>query len=300
MNRLEFMRRLAELLEDLPAQERSDALRFYNGYFYDAGEENEQQVIESLGSPEAVAEAIRREVAEDIGRSGPENQSQRASAAGAEAGYFEKKPADGAESGEAFRKDAEQEDPRRAGNTYRAPDYRAYRQRRREEQDAYRRHTYGSDPGQRVYESYGEYDEDPEFRKPEWEDRRSGRTSNPWKVLVIIGLCILFSPVLLGAAAVLFGLLITVLALLFGLMVTVAALTFGFLIAGIAGLAVSISHIAWSPLWALLEAGVSLFSIGFGLFALWLFWVLVAKVGPGIWQGIRSLWRALVHGRARA
>ena len=58
MTRMEFMMKLGALLKELPDGERLEALRYYNDYFADAGEENEQQVIEELGSPEKIAEEI--------------------------------------------------------------------------------------------------------------------------------------------------------------------------------------------------------------------------------------------------
>ncbi len=58
MNRQEFFRRLEYLLRGIPENERMDALSYYNDYFDDAGVENEQQVIQELGSPEAVAQMI--------------------------------------------------------------------------------------------------------------------------------------------------------------------------------------------------------------------------------------------------
>lgn len=59
MNRVEFMRKLDELLKDVPVSEREEAITYYNDYFNDAGVENEQEVIESLGSPERVADTIK-------------------------------------------------------------------------------------------------------------------------------------------------------------------------------------------------------------------------------------------------
>lgn len=42
--------------------EREEALQYYNDYFNDAGAENEQDVIQALGSPEKVAENIKRDL----------------------------------------------------------------------------------------------------------------------------------------------------------------------------------------------------------------------------------------------
>lgn len=59
MNRVEFMTELAALLQDVPAIERQDAMKYYNDYFDDAGEENEQEVIADLESPAKLAEVIK-------------------------------------------------------------------------------------------------------------------------------------------------------------------------------------------------------------------------------------------------
>lgn len=62
MNRIKFMTELAALLQDVPAEERRDAMKFYNDYFDDAGEENEQRVIEELESPAKVAATIKADL----------------------------------------------------------------------------------------------------------------------------------------------------------------------------------------------------------------------------------------------
>ena len=59
MNRVEFMETLSRLLQDIPEEDRVDALKYYNDYFDDAGSENEQNVIEELESPEKVAMKIK-------------------------------------------------------------------------------------------------------------------------------------------------------------------------------------------------------------------------------------------------
>lgn len=59
MSRLEFMKQLARLLDDLPREEKIEILKYYNGYFDDAGEEKEAEVITQLGSPEQVAAEVK-------------------------------------------------------------------------------------------------------------------------------------------------------------------------------------------------------------------------------------------------
>ncbi len=59
MNRLEFMKQLARLLDGLPREEKIEILKYYNGYFDDAGVENEADIIAQLGSPEKVAAEVK-------------------------------------------------------------------------------------------------------------------------------------------------------------------------------------------------------------------------------------------------
>lgn len=62
MNQKEFIDRLEGLLMDISAEERDEALQYYSGYFEDAGEENAEQVIQELGSPEKVAATIKTDL----------------------------------------------------------------------------------------------------------------------------------------------------------------------------------------------------------------------------------------------
>lgn len=58
MTKLEFIAALQAKLHMLSKEEREDAVQFYEEYFDEAGPENEQAVIDELGSPDAVAEKI--------------------------------------------------------------------------------------------------------------------------------------------------------------------------------------------------------------------------------------------------
>ena len=62
MNRIEFMTELAALLQDVPEEERRDAMQFYNDYFDDAGTDKEGEVISELESPAKVAEKIKADL----------------------------------------------------------------------------------------------------------------------------------------------------------------------------------------------------------------------------------------------
>ena len=64
MNREHFLERLSELLAKVPEAEREEMLQYYRDYFEDAGAENEAEVLCTLGSPEAVAEGLLRDLGE--------------------------------------------------------------------------------------------------------------------------------------------------------------------------------------------------------------------------------------------
>jgi len=71
MNKKKFLKKLTRLLRRLPEEEREAALRYYREYFDEAGNENEQRVIEELGSPEKVAEEILQGSSQNAGEIPP-------------------------------------------------------------------------------------------------------------------------------------------------------------------------------------------------------------------------------------
>lgn len=63
MRKDEFLERLENKLRDLDREEYEEALNYYKEYIEEAGEENEEEVLRKLGSPERVAAQIKAEVA---------------------------------------------------------------------------------------------------------------------------------------------------------------------------------------------------------------------------------------------
>ena len=58
MNKDEYLKALEHNLQSLTENDRQEALIYYKNYFEDAGEENFQQIITQLGSPEQLAKSI--------------------------------------------------------------------------------------------------------------------------------------------------------------------------------------------------------------------------------------------------
>jgi uncharacterized membrane protein len=63
MNSTQFLLELRTKLKNLPAAEIESAMSYYEEYFLEAGPENEQRIIQELGSPSAIASKIIGEFA---------------------------------------------------------------------------------------------------------------------------------------------------------------------------------------------------------------------------------------------
>ena len=66
MNREMFMKELEYLLQDIPDEEKADALNYYADYLEEAGPENEEKVLREFGSPERIAAIIRADLKGDL------------------------------------------------------------------------------------------------------------------------------------------------------------------------------------------------------------------------------------------
>lgn len=61
MRKEEYLQKLEQLLYGIPEADRAEALQFYRDYLEDAGE-NVDDVLRSLGTPEELAESIRKDL----------------------------------------------------------------------------------------------------------------------------------------------------------------------------------------------------------------------------------------------
>lgn len=60
MSKNEFLNQLEALLSDISKEEREEALTYYREYIEDAGLENEEAILNELGSVEALAKEIKK------------------------------------------------------------------------------------------------------------------------------------------------------------------------------------------------------------------------------------------------
>ncbi len=90
MKREDFMRQLERLLEGVAAEEKKEALSYYQSYFEDAGEENEERILKELESPEKVAATIKA----DLGMDGAAGQGEYTERGFEDSRFVQKNPID--------------------------------------------------------------------------------------------------------------------------------------------------------------------------------------------------------------
>lgn len=66
MRRDAFMKELEYLLQDIPDEDKADAIAYYQDYLEEAGPENEEKVIQDFGSPERIAAIIRADISGNL------------------------------------------------------------------------------------------------------------------------------------------------------------------------------------------------------------------------------------------
>ncbi|MCM1174139.1 MAG: hypothetical protein NC341_03705 [Blautia sp.] len=262
MNRADFMKNLAGLLADMAPAEREEAIQYYNDYFDDAGAENEQSVIASLGTPEQLAATIKAGLFD-----------------GGNAGEFTEKGFSGYE--------------RRSGNEILDPGQAA-------ENGGAGRQENGPVGGGRFNRGngYGYRSENQEvYESPvkERENKGGKKKLSGGMIALIVVLCICAGPVLLGIGGGLFGVIVGLLGSLFGILVGFAVLAVVLLILGIGLFVFGIVLLFGTPLGGLCMIGAALICLAIGLFFLWLTIMICGVLIPAIVRGVVKLVRSIFH-----
>lgn len=261
MNRELFMRDLARFLSDLPAEEREQALNYYEDYFEDAGPENEQKVIEELGSPVDVAKQIKSVNQEQIFYG--EGSAQKNTAA-----------------------------PKVMNHSY--GNQRNFQNNGYGNQENFQNYSYGN---QENFQNNGYGNSSNSARNAGQASREKNWTQNPGKIALVIILAILAIPVGLPLASALFGVAIALIACLFSLFVSLFAVGGALVFSGGASIvctifALSGGHIASS----ILALGFSLILIAVGLFLLWLGVIFCSRGIPAVWKAVVYCCRGIGKG----
>ncbi len=266
MSRADFMRKLAALLTDVSPAEREEAIQYYNDYFDDAGAENEQSVIASLGSPEQLARTIRAGLSD-----------------GGNMGEFTEKGFSGYET----RKNNEVLNPGQTGageNPYRSNAY-GYGQwnsdgnpYRGSNNNGSYQNTYTNGAGQ-----------------GNAAERQDKRKLSGGAIALIILLCIFAAPVLLGVGGGLLGAVLGVFGGLIGCVFGLGIAAVVLIVVGIGVFVYGIGLMFGLPLGGLCMMGGGMICIALGLAFLWLVVLICGTLIPAIVRGIAKTVHSILH-----
>ncbi len=292
MTRAEFIKELTALLQDVSLAEREEAIQYYNDYFDDAGEENEQEVIASLGTPKQVAATIKAGLA-DGGSIG----------AFTEKGFQNFETNKGNEiikaepESEADAKDMSYQNPYKkqndstknsyGQNSYGQNSYgqNSYQQsgyqQNSNQQNSYQQNSYGQN-------SYGQNADSTEVAAP--QKKMSGGM-----IVLLIILCILASPFLITIAGAVLSVIITIVAVAFSLIIALGAVGLALIVAGIAIFVYGITLLTGLPLGGLCLIGASMICAAIGLLFLWLTVLVCGTLIPMLIRGIVGLVQKIFH-----
>lgn len=253
MNRADFMKNLAELLADVPLSEREEAIHYYNDYFDDAGEENEQSVIASLGTPEQLARTIKAGLAdgENIGEF-------------TEKGFSEYENRNSGEVPDLYRsgeKGGEEKDEKNVAGSY---------------------YESGQSDGQSNYNN--------NQNSTDVKTRKSQMSTGT--IIIIVILCILASPFILGIGGGLLGIIVGIFGAVLGIVISIGAIAVSLIAVGIALFVSGIAMLFGMPVAGLCLIGMALIFVAIGLVFLWLM-VLCGRLVPLVFKGIGKLFRAI-------
>ena len=262
MNREQFIAQLARLLQDLPPAERQEAIRYYQEYFDDAGEENEDAVIQELGSPGKVAASIKANLQyggstfgandTDMENTGTESQT---------------KDADGwQQNGQTMNRWNQS-----TQQGWQNADTQGQNGQQRTWQNA---DTQGQSGQQQTWQNSS-------TQSPyAMQARKPKRGVGGWALLIII--LVFASPVLLGVGGGALSIFIGILATVFALWISFFAVAIGMIGGGIAVLIKGILHAISSPAAGLVSMGGGLICIALGIlcavFFLWFTFQLCPRV----------------------
>ena len=295
MNRAEFMRRLTELLGDVPPAEREEAIQYYNDYFDDAGAENESGVIASLGTPEEIARAIKAGLS-DGGNGGEFTESGFS-------GYTQIHRDEIMRTGETARQSGYSNNYANTG----AGGSKSTQTDNSYYQDAYYQRT----DGKGVYG--GREDTRKQFNPYEEQGSGSANTSGGSKtpppkqnmsgstIALIVILAVLTSPLWIGVLGGLFGTAVGIVAAMFGIFLALLIVGIVFVVVAVALIVTGVVVMFGAPLAGISMIGTALLLFAGGLVCIWLMVLTAAMAIPALVKGIAALGRKIFHrGGAKA
>lgn len=256
MNKEIFLRDLRRFLADIPDDEREQALKYYEDYFEDAGPENEQQVIQELGSPIDIAKQIKSTNQENIS-------------------YGQ---------GNDFFQNKEYPNP-----------YRNTQNSSRNTGSRFTQNTYSGNTGYTQGANTRNYSQSQGPYAGTYQEPKKSWTQDPSKIVIVILLAIFAIPIGIPIVSTIFGLVVAAAAVIFALIVTLFAVGGSLAISGVCVL-IGCFFTPGGIASILLLLGTGLVLLSMGLFIFWFSIVLCAKLFPALGKGVGKLVQSIVTG----
>lgn len=277
MKREDFMRQLERLLEGVAAEEKKEALSYYQSYFEDAGEENEERILKELESPEKVAATIKA----DLGMDGAAGQGEYTERGFEDSRFVQKNPIDIRKNTAGGRQgQPESQDSSRAGSSY------GYSQGQPGTEGSYG-YSQGASTGDGSQNSYGNYSSN----SGDGRSTYSGRSG--MEILLIIIIAVVTSPVWIGLVTGGGGALL-------GIAIAAVCVAGSLFVAGFALAGIGIGQLATGSLpigFALTGAGLLLLAVAV-LAAILCVWM-CGKFVPWVLRLIGKLWNSIFSGKEK-
>lgn len=260
MNKEIFLKDLRRFLADIPEDEREQALNYYEDYFEDAGPENEQKVIEELGSPIDIAKQIKAANYENIayGQGNDFHQTTDYPNVYESTGHSER-------------------DSQNSGNAYEQTDWTQGFGNNTQ-------HNYGSSYSQ----GYGaQTGNNTQQQKKSW-------TQDSSKVTIVIILAILAIPVGIPIVSTIFGILVSICAVVFSLLGVCFGVGSALAISGVVTLIASLFLTGSAGIASVLvTAGIGLVMFSIGVFMFWFAILFCGKFFPAVFSGIGKIFHKI-------
>lgn len=271
MTRKEFMRQLEYLLQDIPDEEREEAVAYYRDYLEEAGDEGEEEALKEFGSPERVAAIIRSDLNGNLEDGGSFTES----------GYED----------ERFR------DPNTQMTEHKdLPD--AIDVEWTEHQDE-KKMSGGADAYENSrFHDFSDLNEEKESNSADSISPKE-RRKRFLKVGIIIAILAVLSPLAIGTGSVFMSIVLASVLSVVAILIGVGALTItafvGAVICFVWGIGTSFIHIGAG----MVVIGAGLLSLGLGLIGFVISWLLYLHFMPWCIRGIVNWISRILHGERR-
>lgn len=272
MTRMDFLKQLEYLLQDIDERDREDALEYYRDYMDEAGISEFASVDGLLDSPEKIAISIRASLSGDS-----EEQSEFSEQGVKDARWEPQKHMP-----DVYKKDGWSEAESRSEGKYRNSEG-----------------GWQETPGG-YQESHGEERRYNDHRRSEWDDsdressdRVSRRGNNLGKILLIVVLCIVGLPLIAGVGSGALGILAGIFCAFIAVIVGVGGCAIGFSVGGVVLFVMSIVHMITSVPEGIMMMGFAFIMLAIGIICVILTVLICSRLIPWIVRGIVKLFQKI-------